>query len=77
MLRITIVCDDFHLDDVEALGKYLRDRYKDSQKEISVLVAADQFPAAEAVAALEAIFGHDPHWTKTIHLRGEGGNGNK
>jgi len=74
-MRITIICDEFNLEDVTALGRYLRDRYKDSPHEVSVLVAADQFPAAEAAAALTAIFGKDPHWTQIIHFKG--GNGNK
>ena len=73
-MRITIICDEFTLEDVKALGRYLRDRYKDSSQEISVLVAADQFPAAEAAAALEAIFERSPHWTQIIRFKGDNGN---
>lgn len=72
MMRITIICDGFHLEDVEALGHYLRNRYKDNPQEISVLVACDQFPAAEAAAALTAIFEGDPHWTQILHLPKKG-----
>lgn len=73
-MRITIVCDQFTLDDVTALGQYLRDRYKGEAREVSVLVDSREVPAEEAVAALMAIFGDDPRWTQVLHLPKDNGN---
>ena len=71
-MRITIVCDEFTLEDVTALGQYLRDRYKGEAREVSVFVESREVPAEEAVAALREIFGGDPKWMHIVPLEGNG-----
>jgi len=73
-MRITIICDEFNLEDVTALAQYLRGRYKDTPREIRVLVDSQEIPAVDAAAAMEAIFEGDPHWLQIIPFKGDNGN---
>ena len=60
-MKITLESADLTLEHVTELGKWLRARFEGTDTHVDMWIEAPEEFADDAIAALEAVFGGDPH----------------
>lgn len=66
---IFIACDDFTMEDVTALGRWLRERYRGPNEKMVHMFVQDgkEHLAEELAPAIASIWGDDPHDITIVH----------